>query len=221
MPRPKVKPQDRQRSVRACDACKASKKRCDANQPCRLCLKKGAQDTCTYTPTARDKRSRPSVQQSDTASTAAGSHPKTISSVAVENSPTDFRSILTGSTQLPRHHFHERVFSEQQDDDAPDADEDVGSETEENPESRNSVERSTQKPVMLSSSSGDKGMASSLLPVLCFGERHLHCSCAMCLPNRDTTTTKCRDKSSLPSLYAQSLSVTQPHCPFCVFCRGH
>lgn len=162
MPRPKVKPQDRQRSVRACDACKASKKRCDANQPCRLCLKKGTQDTCTYTPTARDKRSRHLVQQSDTASTAAGSHPKNVPSDAVDNSPTDFRSILTGSSQRSKHHFDERVFSEQQEDDAPHADEDVDSETEENPESRNSVERSTQKPVMLSSSSGDKGTASSL-----------------------------------------------------------
>lgn len=58
MPRPKVQPQDRQRSARACDACKASKKRCDGKQPCRLCLKKGAMVMvpCTYTPTARDRR---------------------------------------------------------------------------------------------------------------------------------------------------------------------
>lgn len=166
MPRPKVKPQDRQRSVRACDACKASKKRCDANQPCRLCLKKGTQNTCTYTPTARDKRSRPPRQQSATATTVTSSHPKR-ASVATENSPTDFRSILTGSTQRSRDHFGDGVFSQQQDEVVQDAEEDADSESEENPESRNSVERSTQKPVMLSSSSGDKGMASYLLPVLC------------------------------------------------------
>lgn len=165
MPRPKVKPQDRQRSVRACDACKASKKRCDANQPCRLCLKKGTQDTCTYTPTARDKRSRPSLQQSNTATTATSSYPKR-TSVAAENSPTDFRSILTGSTQRSRHHFDDRAFSQQQDEGIQDAEEDADSDTEENPESRNSVETSTQKPVMLSSSSGDKGMAPFLLPIL-------------------------------------------------------
>lgn len=162
MPRPKVKPQDRQRSVRACDACKASKKRCDANQPCRLCLKKGTQDTCTYTPTARDKRSRPSLQQSDTATSATGSHPKPVS-VANENSPTDFRSILTGSTQRSRHHFGDREpVQQEKDDDIPDADDDADSETEENSESRNSVEKSTQKPVMLASSSGDKGTEPGL-----------------------------------------------------------
>lgn len=166
MPRPKVKPQDRQRSVRACDACKASKKRCDANQPCRLCLKKGTQDTCTYTPTARDKKSRPSLQLSDTATTTSSSHPKSIS-VVTENSPADFRSILTGSTQRSRNLLGDPEFSQPQDEDAQDVEEDVESETEENPESRNSVERSTQKPVMLSSSSGDKGMGSSLLPA-CF-----------------------------------------------------
>lgn len=162
MPRPKVKPQDRQRSVRACDACKASKKRCDAIQPCRLCLKKGTQDTCTYTPTARDKRSRHLVRQAAAATTTTA----TVSPVAAEDSPTDFRSILTGSTQRSRHHFDidERSLAEQQEEDVPN--EDADSETEENPGSRNSVDRSTQEPVMLSSSSGDKGMGPPLLPFL-------------------------------------------------------
>jgi hypothetical protein len=49
MPRRPVKPQDRQRVVRACDACKASKKRCDGNQPCIACAKKGADDACHFT----------------------------------------------------------------------------------------------------------------------------------------------------------------------------
>lgn len=166
MPRPKVKPQDRQRSVRACDACKASKKRCDANQPCRLCLKKGTQDACTYTPTARDKRSRPSPQQLN-AATATSSHPESIS-VAIESSPADFRSILTGSTQRSRHPLVDRGFLHSQNDDAQDADDDADSGTEENPDSRNSVETSTQKPVMLSSSSGDKGTGHFLLRLLLF-----------------------------------------------------
>lgn len=61
MPRRKVQPQDRQRSARACDACKASKKRCDANQPCRLCVKKGTHASCAFTPTTRDRRSRAST----------------------------------------------------------------------------------------------------------------------------------------------------------------
>lgn len=49
MPRQPVKPQDRQRVVRACEECKASKKRCDGNQPCKACQKKGYHGSCRYT----------------------------------------------------------------------------------------------------------------------------------------------------------------------------
>lgn len=49
MPRRPVNPQDRQRVVRACDSCKASKKRCDGVQPCSPCRKKSQDDTCHYT----------------------------------------------------------------------------------------------------------------------------------------------------------------------------
>ncbi|KAJ4989221.1 hypothetical protein SVAN01_05300 [Stagonosporopsis vannaccii] len=49
MPRRPVKPQDRQRVVRACDQCKSSKKRCDGSQPCKPCLKKGYDGICHYT----------------------------------------------------------------------------------------------------------------------------------------------------------------------------
>lgn len=147
MPRPKVKPQDRQRSVRACDTCKASKKRCDANQPCRLCLKKGTQDSCTYTPTARDRRTR--YSRSDTSYTTR----RSVTAVdGTEDLSTNLASILTGtSAQRPRPQFGEPTRA---------AEDDADSETENIPESRDSVEGSTQKPVMLSSSSGDKGMRS-------------------------------------------------------------
>lgn len=150
MPRPKVKPQDRQRSARACDACKASKKRCDANQPCRLCLKKGTQDTCTFTRTARDRSSRHSESRSSQANSIA---------VATDASPVDFGSAPTRPSQQPRAQFGDRPLA------SPDAegddvvDEDVDSETDDVPDSRNSVERTTQQqPLMLSSSSGDKGI---------------------------------------------------------------
>lgn len=49
MPRPRVQPQDRLRSVRACDPCNASKKRCDSNLPCRQCSQRGHAITCVYT----------------------------------------------------------------------------------------------------------------------------------------------------------------------------
>ncbi|RAQ46321.1 hypothetical protein AFGD_000634 [Aspergillus flavus] len=57
MPRPRVKPQDRKRSVRACLACKASKKRCDGARPCRTCQTKGAADSCAFTPQQRGTQS--------------------------------------------------------------------------------------------------------------------------------------------------------------------
>lgn len=150
MPRPKVKPQDRQRSAKACDACKASKKRCDANQPCRLCVKKGTQDTCTFTPTARDRRSQRS-----------GSKVSQANSIAVANdvSSVDFGSVLAGPSQGSAADFGDRSLTSQDAEGDDIVDEDAGSETDYVPESRQSVERTDQqRPLMLSSSSGDKGI---------------------------------------------------------------
>ncbi|CZR61900.1 related to nitrate assimilation regulatory protein nirA [Phialocephala subalpina] len=48
MPRPRVRPADRQRAPKACVTCKVSKKRCDANLPCALCVRKGRAESCTY-----------------------------------------------------------------------------------------------------------------------------------------------------------------------------
>lgn len=150
MPRPKVKPQDRQRSARACDTCKASKKRCDANQPCRLCVKKGTQDTCTYTPTRRERRSRHS--QSEV------SHENSLAPVTAGDSAAQPRPILDVSSQRPRAHFAEQPSASQDPQSHQDVDEDAESETDYIPDSRNSVERTTrQRPVLLYSSSGDKG----------------------------------------------------------------
>ncbi|TLD24118.1 hypothetical protein PspLS_06386 [Pyricularia sp. CBS 133598] len=53
MPRPPVRPEDRQRVARACQTCKASKKRCDGVQPCGSCSKKGLGDICRYVPGRR------------------------------------------------------------------------------------------------------------------------------------------------------------------------
>ncbi|KAH8645467.1 hypothetical protein BX600DRAFT_478165 [Xylariales sp. PMI_506] len=48
MPRPRVKPEDRRRSVKACNACKHLKKRCDSRTPCSPCLRKGIAESCQY-----------------------------------------------------------------------------------------------------------------------------------------------------------------------------
>lgn len=154
MPRPKVKPQDRQRSAKACDACKASKKRCDANQPCRLCVKKGTQDTCTFTPTARDRRSS-RRSASNLSQAKAGS-------VVTDVSSVEFGSVLAGPSQRPTQSSDQSLASLDAEGDE-EVDEDVDSETDYVPDSRDSVERTNQqRPLMLSSSSGDKGINQSL-----------------------------------------------------------
>ncbi|KAJ9136596.1 putative C6 transcription factor [Pleurostoma richardsiae] len=62
MPRPKVKPEDRQRSSKACIACKVSKIRCDSQLPCASCVKKERAGSCVYpasSPEARKRRGLP------------------------------------------------------------------------------------------------------------------------------------------------------------------
>ncbi|KAL2824861.1 hypothetical protein BDW59DRAFT_172595 [Aspergillus cavernicola] len=56
MPRPKVRPENRQRACHACLACKASKIRCDARQPCNSCVRRGQPDFCTFSGTDRRRR---------------------------------------------------------------------------------------------------------------------------------------------------------------------
>lgn len=67
MPRPKVKPQDRQRSARACLPCKASKIRCDAGTPCGPCLKRERTSACVYLESSR-KRQKTSHHEQQTTS---------------------------------------------------------------------------------------------------------------------------------------------------------
>ncbi|KAE8355619.1 hypothetical protein BDV28DRAFT_128549 [Aspergillus coremiiformis] len=62
MPRPRVKPQDRKRSARACLACKVSKKRCDGTQPCRTCLKRGIANSCAFSLHQRGAQSTQTLQ---------------------------------------------------------------------------------------------------------------------------------------------------------------
>ncbi|KAF3392807.1 Cytochrome b2 [Penicillium rolfsii] len=56
MPRPKVRPENRQRSCRACLACKASKIRCDARDPCGSCLRRDQANTCVYSGVDRRRK---------------------------------------------------------------------------------------------------------------------------------------------------------------------
>ncbi|KAH8699264.1 hypothetical protein BGW36DRAFT_294939 [Talaromyces proteolyticus] len=53
MPRPKVRPEDRQRSSKACLPCQASKIRCDSQSPCMSCMRRDRASTCSYNETSR------------------------------------------------------------------------------------------------------------------------------------------------------------------------
>jgi hypothetical protein len=48
MPRPRIRPEDRQRAVIACIPCKTSKKRCDSMVPCGHCVKRDCTFACIY-----------------------------------------------------------------------------------------------------------------------------------------------------------------------------
>lgn len=58
MPRPKVRPENRQRSYRACVACKSSKIRCDAQTPCGSCMRRDQASTCVYSGVDRRRRGK-------------------------------------------------------------------------------------------------------------------------------------------------------------------
>lgn len=51
-----MKPQDRQRSARACLPCKASKIRCDAASPCGPCCKRERTSACVYLESSRKRQ---------------------------------------------------------------------------------------------------------------------------------------------------------------------
>lgn len=48
MPRRPVNPRDRQRVIQACDSCRISKKRCDGRLPCNVCTRKKNDGSCHY-----------------------------------------------------------------------------------------------------------------------------------------------------------------------------
>lgn len=48
MPRRRIRPEDRQRAIKACIPCKTSKKRCDSRLPCATCVKRDCEFSCVY-----------------------------------------------------------------------------------------------------------------------------------------------------------------------------
>jgi len=82
MPRPKVRPEDRQRVSRACLACKASKIRCDSQQPCAACVRRDHGSSCVYSGTDHRRRHQ-RVSQHSTSRPRETSPESNLSSVQV------------------------------------------------------------------------------------------------------------------------------------------
>ncbi|KIV95395.1 hypothetical protein PV10_03059 [Exophiala mesophila] len=87
MPRPKVRPEDRQRAAKACLTCKASKKRCDAQLPCSNCVRRNKHSQCSYEdsdlmepPPKRQHRMSISNQSSESASNRPSQPPQSMRS---------------------------------------------------------------------------------------------------------------------------------------------
>lgn len=83
MPRPKVAPQNRQRASRACMKCRSSKKRCNGQQPCLNCIRKGRAGSCVFTDSVAspndlgDARAAPTMPASSRDGADSGLEPHT------------------------------------------------------------------------------------------------------------------------------------------------
>src|ERR1700742_2476871 len=96
MPRPKVRLEDRQRAVKACLPCKASKKRCDAQQPCSNCIRRRATSFCHYVEPSYAKHHR-RTSQPQQADYSAGSNDSALVIDGSEPSPSTSRRPLEES----------------------------------------------------------------------------------------------------------------------------
>lgn len=97
MPRPKVRPEDRQRTYKACLLCKSSKIRCDSESPCASCVKRGRASSCVYSDVDRRRRHHNLPKQAPYRAT----NPKPDSSPDV----SQIRHHSLSSGHLPDTHF--------------------------------------------------------------------------------------------------------------------
>ncbi len=106
MPRPRVKDEDRKRVARACDTCKRRKEKCDGQQPCLLCKRRGREPECIFTE-AFAKRGPGHHTE-----TRSPSHPITLKDALNESNDAEIaiESLLTlsGSRSAPKSPQYER-----------------------------------------------------------------------------------------------------------------
>lgn len=104
MPRPKVRPRNRQRSWRACLVCKASKIRCDAGDPCGSCLRRDQGSSCIYSGVDRRRKghgkSRDIAFVAKAPSLFAGDLPNSHASPNAPGIPTETSSPVERATPV-------------------------------------------------------------------------------------------------------------------------
>lgn len=152
MPRPPVRPEDRQRVARACQTCKSSKKRCDGAQPCGSCSKKGLGDVCRYVPGRRGSSHRSRRSAAGRSSRVGGEDVcdnDDLSDVASSPSAA-WGSYSESNPEVARVLPNPRVRG---------VIEEEGVDADDVLDGSNDTRSSSQQPaVMLSSSSGERGM---------------------------------------------------------------
>lgn len=112
MPRPRVKDEDRKRVARACDTCKRRKEKCDGQQPCLLCKRRGREPDCVFTEMLSKRGSTGGVSHQrrheggSVSSSTSTSHPITLKDALNESNDAEIaiESLLTlsGSRSAPK-----------------------------------------------------------------------------------------------------------------------
>lgn len=109
MPRPKLLPEARVRSSKACSSCKSSKIKCDSRTPCSACEKRGRVSSCIYRDVDGRRRPGPrSIRPTGEQSMLKSSEPITVPSCNYA-SPT---SIILGSDLSPAASVPARVHNQ-------------------------------------------------------------------------------------------------------------
>lgn len=159
MPRPKVRPEDRRRSVKACDTCKQLKKRCDSLTPCTPCTKKGIPESCGYSEKTRGQLERPLSPPQITSS----KHKRSASAFSL--APSSSCAVTVQASHGPA------TF------------EDTRDNTRDNTRENTPAPYVGQKPVMLLSSTGEKGMRAEGNFDSLFTDQ---CYCSICWQHSST-----------------------------------
>lgn len=99
MPRPKVRPEDRQRIGQACLQCRSSKIRCDSKFPCITCVNRGRGALCAYPEVDRRRLLRTPIQQRRGAADSTSSSP-TVDASLLQSVPQDSPSVVLQDVNL-------------------------------------------------------------------------------------------------------------------------